>query len=73
MQASDRSFRIGQKKNVIVHKFITKGTLEEKIDNMINKKTELIYNVIETSDLKLSGLSNSQILGLVSLNDKEES
>ena len=40
-QATDRAFRIGQKKNVIVHKFITKGTVEEKIDQMIEGKLKL--------------------------------
>ena len=41
-QATDRAFRIGQKKNVIVHKFITKGTVEEKIDQMIEGKMKLL-------------------------------
>jgi len=45
-QATDRAFWIGQKKNVIVHKMVCKGTIEEKIDAMIRFKTELAQNVI---------------------------
>ena len=40
-QASDRAFRIGQKKNVFVHKFVAMGTLEERIDEMIADKKKL--------------------------------
>ena len=39
-QATDRAFRIGQKKNVFVHKFVTLGTLEERIDEMLVEKRE---------------------------------
>lgn len=67
MQASDRSFRIGQKKNVIVHKFITKGTLEEKIDLMITEKTKLVNDIIEPSSFKPTEFSDSEILNLMSL------
>jgi len=45
-QATDRAFRIGQKKNVIVHKFLTKGTVEEKIDMMLEEKTRLAEDII---------------------------
>ena len=45
-QASDRAFRIGQKKNVFVHKFVTIGTLEEKIDQMIEDKKKLAAAVV---------------------------
>ena len=40
-QATDRAFRIGQKKNVMVHKFVCKGTVEEKIDALISAKSGL--------------------------------
>jgi hypothetical protein len=48
-QATDRAFRIGQKKKVLVHKFVTKGTIEEKIDRMIREKQELADQVVAPS------------------------
>ena len=70
-QASDRSFRIGQKKNVMIYKFLCKGTLEENIDAMITDKEKLTDDIIEASSLKLSELSNEEILTLVTLTSKE--
>ncbi|MGX8833749.1 DEAD/DEAH box helicase [Amedibacillus sp. YH-ame6] len=49
-QATDRAFRIGQKKNVMVHKFVCKGTIEEKIDQMINSKKALAESIIGAND-----------------------
>jgi non-specific serine/threonine protein kinase len=48
-QATDRAFRIGQKKKVIVHKFVTRGTIEEKIDMMLEEKKELANQLISKS------------------------
>lgn len=48
-QATDRAFRIGQHKNVVVHKFVTKGTVEEKIDRMLADKAELSRQIIPSS------------------------
>jgi len=45
-QATDRAFRIGQKKNVMVHKFVTKGTIEEKIDGIIEEKQRLSGDIL---------------------------
>ncbi len=48
-QATDRAFRIGQTKNVLVHKFVTRGTIEEKIDLMISEKQALADQVVTSS------------------------
>ena len=48
-QATDRAFRIGQHRNVVVHKFITQGTVEEKIDAMLTEKAELADQVISAT------------------------
>ena len=67
-QATDRCFRIGQKKNVLVHKFVTTGTIEEKIDQMINDKKELAENLLGGGDeIKLTELSDKELLDLVQL------
>lgn len=67
-QATDRAFRIGQKNNVMVHKFICRGTIEEKINLMIENKKELSDAVMEGhKEIKLTELSNEEILKLVSL------
>ena len=67
-QATDRAFRIGQKKNVIVHKFITKGTIEEKIDQMIEGKMKLSNEIIQSgSEAWITELSNEEVLDLFTL------
>ncbi len=48
-QATDRAFRIGQTKKVLVHKFVTRGTIEEKIDLMISEKQSLADQVVTSS------------------------
>ena len=67
-QATDRAFRIGQKKNVIVHKFITKGTVEEKIDQMIEGKLKLSQELIESgSEAWITEMSTEELMGMFSL------
>ena len=67
-QASDRAFRIGQKRNVLVHKFICKGTLEEKIDQLIMSKQDLADELLAGgSDKILTEMSNDELLDLVQL------
>jgi len=66
-QATDRVFRIGQKKNVEVHKFISMGTLEERIDEMIEQKKQLADLVIGTGESWLTELSTNQLRELFKL------
>jgi non-specific serine/threonine protein kinase len=67
-QATDRAFRIGQTKNVLVHKFVCRGTLEEKIDALIESKQRISKDVLEGgTDLMLTEMSNEELLKLVAL------
>jgi SNF2 family DNA or RNA helicase len=66
-QATDRAFRIGQTRNVQVHKFVCLGTLEEKIDAMIERKQEVAGRVVGTGEAWLSELSNAQLRDLFAL------
>ncbi|MCX8070710.1 MAG: DEAD/DEAH box helicase, partial [Thermodesulfovibrionales bacterium] len=68
-QATDRAFRIGQKKNVVVHKFLTKGTIEEKIDSIIESKKQIVNDVIEKTpdESWLTEMSNEELINMFSL------
>jgi superfamily II DNA or RNA helicase len=71
-QASDRAFRIGQKRNVLVHKFICKGTLEEKIDALIMEKQSLAEELLGAGAEKLlTQMSNAELLNFVQLDSKQ--
>ncbi|HLH30110.1 MAG TPA: DEAD/DEAH box helicase [Terriglobia bacterium] len=67
-QATDRAFRIGQTKNVLVHKFVCRGTVEEKIDALIESKQKMSQDVLEGGgELLLTEMDNEQLLKLVAL------
>ena len=67
-QATDRAYRIGQKKNVLVHKFICRGTVEEKIDALIEAKLGLSSGILAgAGETLLTEMSNDALLQLVSL------
>jgi SNF2 family DNA or RNA helicase len=66
-QATDRAFRIGQKRNVQVHKFLCAGTLEDKIDEMIERKKEIASSIVGTGENWLTELSTEQLKELFAL------
>lgn len=66
-QATDRAFRIGQKRNVQVHKFVTTGTLEEMIDDMIESKKGLAQAVVGSGENWLTEMSTDELRKVVSL------
>lgn len=66
-QATDRAFRIGQKRNVQVHKFVAMGTLEEMIDNMIESKKGLAQAIVGSGEQWLTELSTDELRDLVQL------
>ncbi len=66
-QATDRAFRIGQKRNVLVHKFVCQGTVEERIDALIAEKTGLLRDVVEGGERLLTEMPNDELLKFVAL------
>ena len=67
-QATDRAFRIGQQRNVLVHRFVTRGTIEERIDRMIAEKRQLADDLLDgDSEINLTELSDDELLDLVRL------
>ena len=68
-QATDRAFRIGQLKTVQVHKFVCTGTLEEKIDRMIEQKMELAHNIVGSGEQWISEFSVGQLRDMLALRE----
>jgi SNF2 family DNA or RNA helicase len=68
-QATDRAYRIGQQNRVMVHKFITSGSVEEKIDRMIREKARLAAEIVGSGEEWLGGLDMGQLRDLVALEE----
>ncbi len=67
-QATDRAFRIGQTRNVLVHKFVCQGTVEDKIDQLIESKQQLTRDVVEAgAEVLLTEMPDDELLRLVAL------
>jgi len=66
-QATDRAFRIGQKQNVQVHKFVCIGTMEEKVDEMIESKKALAESIVGSGENWLTELSTADLRDMVRL------
>ena len=72
-QATDRAFRIGQKNNVLVHKFVCRGTIEERIDEMLSEKAAMADALLGAeggAEKLLTEMSNDELLGFVTLDLK---
>lgn len=67
-QATDRAFRIGQTRNVFVHKFVTLGSLEERIDQMIEDKKKVAGSIVGNDESWLTELDNQSFKKLIALN-----
>ncbi len=68
-QATDRAYRIGQKKDVVVHRFITANTFEEKIDEIIQKKKALSELTVAAGEKWITEMSNAEINNLLKISD----
>jgi hypothetical protein len=67
-QATDRAFRIGQTRNVLVHKFVCRGTIEERIDQLIDSKRQLAQDLLEGSgEILLTEMRDDELLKLIAL------
>ncbi|HEY3992585.1 MAG TPA: DEAD/DEAH box helicase [Ktedonobacteraceae bacterium] len=66
-QATDRAFRIGQRKNVFVHKFVAMGTMEERIDEMIEDKKRISSLIVGADESWLTELDNETFKDLITL------
>ena len=66
-QATDRAYRIGQDKTVYVHKFVVRGTLEERIDEMIESKMQLADSVVGMGERWLTELSTDDLRSILTL------
>ena len=70
-QATDRAFRIGQKKNVLVHKFVCRGTIEERINRLLEEKKSLATELLEGgSENLLTEMPDEELLRFVALDLK---
>ena len=64
----DRAFRIGQKRNVLVHKFVCRGTIEDKIDQLIESKRKLAEDFLRAGgEINLTEMGERELLSLVAL------
>lgn len=66
-QATDRAYRIGQQSNVMVHRFITQGTFEEKINTLLQNKKELAELAVASGEQWIGELGNEELRELVRL------
>ena len=68
-QATDRAHRIGQKRTVFVHQFIASGTLEERVDEILERKSRVAGTLVQSGEAFLAQLDGDELIGLVGLED----
>jgi SNF2 family DNA or RNA helicase len=67
-QATDRAYRIGQKRNVLVHKFVCRGTIEDRIDQLIESKRQLAEDFLGAGgEINMTEMNDRELLSLVAL------
>jgi non-specific serine/threonine protein kinase len=67
-QATDRAYRIGQHKNVVVHPFVCRGTIEERVDRLLERKQRLAADVLAVDGGRMiTAMSRDELLEVVSL------
>jgi SNF2 family DNA or RNA helicase len=67
-QATDRAYRIGQHRNVLVHNLVCRGTVEERIDRLIEDKQELVRGVLQGGgETLLTEMSDEELMTMVAL------
>ena len=70
-QATDRAYRIGQKRTVLVHKLVSSGTIEERIDAMITSKRALAELVVGNGEGWITELSTDQLRDVIALRSSD--
>jgi SNF2 family DNA or RNA helicase len=68
-QATDRAYRIGQRRSVLVHKLVSSGTIEERIDEMITAKRALAQRVVGSGEQWITKLDTAALREVVALRD----
>jgi SNF2-related domain/SNF2 Helicase protein/Helicase conserved C-terminal domain len=71
-QATDRAFRIGQKRTVLVHKLVSTGTIEERIDEMINSKRALAESVVGNGEQWITELDTAELRNVIALRGEDQ-
>ena len=70
-QATDRAYRIGQRENVMVYRFITRGTLEERINQILIEKSELVDLAIDSEESFITEMSNDELRNMLNLRKRD--
>ena len=70
-QATDRAYRIGQKDNVMVYRFITSGTLEERINHILRQKRQLVEMTIEGNETFITEMTNDELRDMLNLRKED--